>query len=221
MDTSAAHAQRPAHLTRWLEFIALFILAPIALWMFLPYIRLLTAVALFTVLGIVLLIRTPGFEIKELFDVGRLRETWKEIAAWSLLTAIIVFPLAYWAMGERFLEMPRERPLLLLMIWLFYPWFSVFGQEVIFRPLFFRRYGALFPNEWTAIAVNALVFAMAHMFYERWITFIMTFCGGLMFAIIYARTRSFATVFVLHWIAGGLIFTSGLGWYFFHGAIGR
>lgn len=215
-------ADRPAS-TRllWVEFVTLYLGAPLALWLFLPYLNLFGSVAIVTIIGVFLLIRTPGFEPRELVDLTRLRATWPLIAGLSLLTALIIFPLAYSIMGERFLGLARQQPMLLGMIWLLYPWFSVLGQEILYRPLFFKRYGGLFPSENAAIIVNALVFALAHAFFERWITFLLTLGGGLMFAWIYTRTKSFSAVFLLHWVAGGIIFTSGLGWYFYHGAIGR
>jgi len=214
-------ADHPATTRLWFEFIALYLCAPLALWIFLPYVNLFASIACVTVIGVFLLIRTPGFETRELFDVGRLRETWPLVFGVSLLVAVIIVPLAYFIMGDRFLILPRERPLLLVMIWILYPWFSVLGQEILYRPLFFKRYGALFPSTGVAIIVNAVVFALAHAFFERWITFILTLGGGLLFAWIYTRTRSFSAVFVLHWVAGGIIFTSGMGWYFYHGAIGH
>ncbi len=205
----------------WLEFIALYLLAPLALWVFLPYLNLFGSIAVVTMIGIYLLVRTPGFSLRELLDVGRLRETWPLVVGLSVLVALIILPLTYFIMGDRFLILLRERPLLLMMIWLLYPWFSVLGQEILYRPLFFKRYGHLFPSENAAIIVNALVFALAHAFFERWITFLLTLGGGFLFAWIYTRTKSFSAVFVLHWIAGGIIFTSGMGWYFYHGAIGQ
>ena len=218
---TVAISDHPSSARLWAEFSVLYVLAPLLLWRFLPYVNLFASIAAVTVIGVYLLIRTKGFEARELVDVGRLKQTWPLIAALSLVTALIVFPLAYNVMGDRFMGLARSNPLFLGMIWMLYPWFSVLGQEILYRPLFFRRYGQLFPSEMAAIIVNALVFALAHAFFERWLTFLLTLGGGLMFAWIYTRTRSFSAVFVLHWIAGGIIFTSGLGWYFYHGAIGQ
>lgn len=205
----------------WLEFVALYLFAPLALWVFLPYLSLFGSIAVVTLIGVYLLVQTPGFELRELLDVGRLRETWPLIAGLSFLVAVIIIPLAYFIMEDRFLILLRERPDILILIWLLYPWFSVLGQEILYRPLFFKRYGELFPSENLAIFVNTLVFALAHAFFERWITLLLTLGGGFLFALIYARTKSFSAVFVLHWVAGGIIFTSGMGWYFYHGAIGQ
>ena len=214
-------AAGPTSTRLWAEFITLYLGAPLALWLFLPYLNLFGSIAVVTIIGVFLLIKTPGFDSRELVDISGLRETWPLIAGLSLLTALMIVPLAYMIMGERFLALARHQPMLLGMIWLLYPWFSVLGQEILYRPLFFKRYGSLFPSETAAILVNALVFAVAHAFFERWLTFFLTLGGGLMFAWIYTRTKSFSAVFVLHWIAGGIIFTSGLGWYFYHGAIGH
>ncbi len=205
----------------WIEFTALYLFAPLALWIFLPYVSLFGSIAAVTVIGIVLLLRTPGFKLRELLDIGKLKETWPLILVLSLLTALFLFPLSYYIMGDRFIRLLKDSPLFLAILWVLYPWFSVLGQEIIYRPLFFKRYGHLFQSENIAILTNTFCFALAHAFYERWVTFILTLAGGYMFAWIYVKTKSFSAVFVMHWIAGGLIFTSGLGWYFYHGAIGQ
>lgn len=219
--TDTLGAPRSAMATLWAEFIALYVLAPLALWIFLPYVSLFGSIAAVTLVGVWLLIRTPGFEARELVDVARLRETWPLLLGLTAVTAAVIFPLAWHLTGDRFMWMARENPAFLAMIWMLYPWFSVLGQEILYRPLFFKRYGGLFPSETVALLANAFLFAFAHVFFERWITFFLTLGGGLMFAWIYTRTKSFSAVFVAHWIAGGLIFTSGMGRYFYHGAIGQ
>lgn len=205
----------------WAEFIVLFILAPLALWVFLPYLNLYAAIGGTMAVGLLLLTRTPGFRWGELIDFSTMRGHWRLLAVLSALSAIVIFAVAWSVLDAQFMRLARERPEFLLLIWMLYPWFSVLGQEVLFRPLFFHRYARLFPNETMAVVVNTLVFALAHAFFQRWITVLLTLLGGAMFAQFYARTRSFPGVFLLHWIAGGLVFTSGLGWFFYHGAIGR
>lgn len=220
MDHTIARPE-PLRALLWAEFIALYIAAPMALWMFLPYLNLYAAIAGTMVVGLILLTRTPGFAWRELIDFSTMRGHWGLLAGLCAATAVVVFAVAWAMLDERFMALARERPEFLLLIWMLYPWFSVLGQEVLFRPLFFHRYARLFPSETSVIIVNALVFALAHAFFQRWITVFLTLGGGLLFAHFYAKTRSFPGVFILHWIAGGLIFTSGTGWFFYHGAIGR
>ena len=45
--------------------------------------------------------------------------------------------------------------------------------------------------------------------------------GGVIFARGLPAARGFAQAVVLHAVAGGIIFTSGLGVFFYHGAVGR
>ena len=52
--------------------------------------------------------------------------------------------------------LPRRATGLWLAILALYPLLSALPQELIFRVLFFRRYGRLFAGERAAVAVNAL-----------------------------------------------------------------
>ncbi len=203
----------------WLEFLAFYVLAPAALYMFLPYVNLYGAIAVVTVIGLAILHFTDGYAWRHLWDFSSLRGLGPMILWTSGLTALVLTVMTLWLVPERFLGLPREQTVLWVAILALYPWFSVLGQEIIFRPLFFYRYGSLFPSATLRIVVNALVFAAAHLFFQNWIAPMMTFLGGLMFAWVYEHRRSFPAVFVMHWIAGGLVFTLGLGRFFYHGAI--
>ena len=211
----------PSRAQLWLEFTAFYVLAPAALYVFLPYVNLYGSIAVVTVIGLVLLHFTDGYEWRHLWDWRGLRGLWPTILWTSALTAFVLTVMTLWMVPDRFLILPRERPTLWLAILALYPWFSVLGQEIIFRPLFFYRYGSLFRSGTMRIVVNALVFAAAHLFFQNWIAPVMTFFGGLMFAWVYEHRRSFPAVFIMHWIAGGLVFTLGLGLFFYHGAIPR
>ncbi len=214
-----AAARRDVRL--WVEFAAFYALAPAALFVALPYVNLYAAIAATMALGLVLLHVTPGWRWRHLWDLRSLRGTGRTILWTSALTAVVLTALTLWLIPERFLILPRQRTELWLGILALYPWFSVLGQEVIFRPLFWFRYGHLFPSGRARILVNATVFGAAHLFFLNWIAPLATFAGGLLFAWAYERSRSFPMVFLMHWIAGGLVFTLGLGLFFYHGAIPR
>ncbi len=98
-----------------------------------------------------------------------------------------------------------------------YPLLSALPQEVIFRPLFFRRYGPILPAGAGAIVLNAAVFALAHLMFWNWIVLAMTFVGGLVFAWAYAARHSFPLAVLLHVVAGWILFTVGMDVYFFAG----
>lgn len=202
------------------EFIALFVAAPLAMVLFFGLYPLFAALFAVTALSLALLALTPGFQPRELLRGGLLRH-WPLIAGFVVVAALVSFGLAAALVPERLLELPRHRPELWLTIMLAYPVLSALPQEIIFRALFYRRYVGLFADGRVALAVNAAVFSLAHLFYQNPVAIGLTLVGGLIFAWTYQRTGSFPLVVLLHALAGQIIFTSGLGIYFYHGAIGN
>ena len=53
----------------------------------------------------------------------------------------------------------------------------------------------------------------------NWVAPALTLAGGLIFAWAYLRRGGFALAVVLHSVCGGIVFTSGLGTFFYHGAV--
>jgi membrane protease YdiL (CAAX protease family) len=117
-----------------------------------------------------------------------------------------------------FLEFPRNRPDTYWTIMLLYPLMSVPPQELVYRTFFFHRYGALFGHAWwAAIALNALLFGLGHIVVGTQLAIFGTMATGLLFALRYALTRSFWAVYLEHALWGALVFTVGLGRFFFTG----
>jgi len=129
---------------------------------------------------------------------------------------LIVFVLAW--QPESFLSFPRYRTRLWLVVMIFYPLVSVTAQEIVYRVLFFHRYHAVFAGHPAyAVLANAALFAFGHIYFGSWVTVLATFAGGVIFAWRYMRTGSFWAVWLEHSFYGMLIFTIGLGRYFFTG----
>lgn len=121
-------------------------------------------------------------------------------------------------MPEHFLRLPSRAPHVWLMIMVFYPLLSVIPQELIYRTFFFHRYGPLFGNaRWLAIAVNGGLFGFAHIIFGSYVSIVLTAILGCLLAWRYDQTRSFWAVWLEHALYGCLIFTVGLGHYFFTG----
>jgi len=119
------------------------------------------------------------------------------------------------------LGLPRRAPGLWLAILALYPLLSALPQELIFRVLLFRRYRRLFAGERAAVAASAVTFALAHLLFWNWVALALSLAGGAIFARAYLGRGGFALAVVLHAVCGWLIFTSGLGIFFYHGAVGR
>lgn len=202
----------------WIEFLVLFVGVPVLMALYFGHYPLFGAVLLLTVVAALLLATTPGFRWAELRQLPGRSAIWPGI--WLIaVTTLACLAVAYWLVPERVLEFPRNRPHLWAMVMIAYPVASALPQELIFRPLFFRRYGALFGTSAVAVVVNALVFGLGHLFYMNAVTIGLTVLAGGVFALAYQR-HGFLAAVILHAVAGQIVFTSGLGVYFYHGAIG-
>lgn len=134
-----------------------------------------------------------------------------------LSVVLLIFTLI--AIPERVFSLPLQRPEIWVMVLIFYPILSVLPQEFIFRSFFFRRYAKIFPNPKVMILASSLAFGWVHIFLMNWVAVVFSFFGGLIFSATYLKTRSLAAVTFEHAIYGCMIFTLGLGYYFFHGSV--
>lgn len=202
-----------------IEFLALFVLAPLVM----RYAVYAHNVPLFYALPPVLLGIMAFLFYDSSFSLRRevLRAvsmpTWHSIlllfAAGCLTVAAMV---ALW-MPERLFALAAERPGKWAKILVLYPFTSVLAQEFVYRVFFFHRYGPLFSTRTTLILANAAVFALGHVLFRNWIAIGGTFVIGILLAWRYDRTRSFWAVWGEHVLWGWLVFTIGLGPFFFTG----
>jgi len=134
------------------------------------------------------------------------------------ILAPIIVALTAWLWPETFLSLPRQHPRFWLLIMMLYPVLSVWPQEVLYRAFLFTRYRPLFRSDKGLVAASALAFGFAHVIFLNWIAIAMTAIGGLLFARDYARHRSLRLTCLEHSLYGCLIFTAGLGRFFYTGA---
>ncbi len=146
---------------------------------------------------------------------AQLRPMLLRFALCALLTSLLV---ALWKPGH-FLSFVCERPLFWAFVMVAYPLLSVIPQEIIFRSFFFQRYSRIFPTERRMILASAVMFGAAHLIFQNYVAPLMCLIGGLFFAYTYAKTRSLALAAIEHALYGCMIFTVGLGTYFYHGAV--
>jgi len=118
------------------------------------------------------------------------------------------------------LRLPREAPIVWGVIMVFYPVFSVWPQEVIYRAYFHHRYRSILAPTLARVLVGALVFGFMHIVFLNWLAPVMTLGGGLLFAWTYERTKSLFAASIEHALWGNLVFTTGIGWYFYGGNMG-
>jgi membrane protease YdiL (CAAX protease family) len=140
---------------------------------------------------------------------------WKPILLRFLLFAIISGVSIYIIAPNYFLVLPRDRFLIWVVIMISYPLWSAFPQEFIYRTWFFHRYRNLFKSEIMFILINAMFFSFSHIIFRNWLAIVLTFAGGIMFALTYKKSRSLIAVFAEHVLYGNFIFTIGIGQYFY------
>ena len=177
-------------------------------------------IALLTVLAIILLVlildRTFSLR-RELSRGFSLRQLFYILLTFVVGGGIVATYVAEYH-PELFLEFPRNRPDVYLRIMLLYPLMSVAVQELVYRTFFFHRYGVLFGGAWwLAILLNGVLFGIGHLVIGTPLAMYGTMATGALFAWRYVMTRSFWAVFIEHTLWGALVFTIGLGRYFFTG----
>lgn len=210
-----------AHL-RWIavEYAALFYLLP-ALYVLnivrLPIIPYLCILAIATT---VYLLRRSDFDRTKFWNLRAARQGIIPVVSIFLANAAAISLLVYFLLPERFLSFHRENITLWVIVMIFYPLFSVYPQEIIYRVFMFERYKPLFQNTTAMIVASAAAFAFGHIIFGHWISVVMTLIGGIMFGITYARSKSALLTAFEHALYGDLIFTIGLGTYFYTGGHG-
>lgn len=163
---------------------------------------------------------TPSWWDKIKLDARRI--SWPFVAVFALTTCATCAAVMITTAPESLFGLVRQNPFILIAIMIFYPIFSALPQELIFRTLFFERYGGLLPQSaMSAITINAALFSLAHLMFWNVIVLLMTLCGGLAFAYSYRMRGNFLEAVLTHSIAGGILFAFGMGIYFYSGNVVR
>ncbi|QUS35192.1 CPBP family intramembrane glutamic endopeptidase [Falsirhodobacter algicola] len=200
----------------YVEFVAFFVIVPVAVAFYLPPDRLFEGLFAFMLVGLALLWATPGFRWHELTRGWRAIR-WRAVAGLALATLLAGMAVMQIAAPQRMFATLLDHPQRLLAIVILYPLLSALPQEVVFRALWFRRYRDILPGGAAGMVLNAAFFSLAHLMYWSAVVTVMTFAGGLAFAWAHSVRRSFPMAWVMHSVAGLIIFTVGLGIYFYSG----
>lgn len=129
---------------------------------------------------------------------------------------IVALCLLTWLLNpDLFFAFPAERPVMWGIVMILYPILSALPQELIYRTYFFHRYGDFISLKYGTIIASAIAFSFVHIIYDNWWAIGLSFLAGLLFGITYKRTKSLFWVTVEHAIYGCLVFTLGLGSYFY------
>jgi CAAX protease family protein len=197
-----------------LEFMLLFFGVPILIYLDQDFIHPSIMILPVLVFIFFLLRRNSDFKWKELVYWPKGSKVLYVNAVIMLLCALLMLAYMYIFDRENLFNLPRANIWIYLAMCLFYPVFSAYGQEIIYRTFLSKRYARILSGKWHFVMASALTFSFMHIVYYDPVSMILTFIGGLYFARVYQQTGSVLFTAVLHGVFGILIFGVGLGQYF-------
>jgi len=200
------------------ELLGIFVIIPAVIYALhpLPIIPILWMVTFISMWAV---FKDKTFERNSLWRSSELKKNYKGMVKQFLIITTVMIALIYFFIPDQLFSLIQDDPLLWALIMIFYPLLSVYPQELLYRTFFFHRYKILFHKKWQTITANALLFGYMHIIFQNWIAVGFTLLGGFLFASMYERTRSTLFVSVAHALYGDLIFTVGLGTYFYAGTM--
>ena len=193
-----------------LEFFFIFFILPSAIFFLDSSIIVFLTLYLVFTLSIVILYFDKSFSFTSL----RKKVDWKFIIIFSLIFFSLSFFYVILVDKDLLFIFPKTNFELWLLVILIYPFLSVIPQEIVYRVFFFQRY---FPNErsfYFLTLLNMIVFSYGHVVFNNVHAILITAIVSPIFTYAYLK-KSFFTCIVLHALGGQIIFTLGLGKYFF------
>jgi membrane protease YdiL (CAAX protease family) len=197
-----------------IEFVLLFFGIPTWIYLDQGFIHPRIIILPVLVFIFILLRRNSDFKWSELIRWQVSRKALYANAILILIAAVLMLGFVLFFDRENLFNLPRANIWLYLGLCLFYPLFSAFGQEIIYRTFLSKRYSLILPKGWQFVLASALTFSFMHIVYYNPVSLILTFMGGIYFAVNYRITRSVLFTSVLHGIFGIMMFGVGLGQYF-------
>ncbi|MFJ4652409.1 CPBP family intramembrane glutamic endopeptidase [Nocardia sp. NPDC088792] len=163
--------------------------------------------------------RSDGFDRQSLWRPKALRPQARSMAVTAVSNGLALTAATALLRREDLFDLPRRNPWLWLAVMVLYPMLSVYPQELVFRSFLFHRYAPVFGDGAGLVAASAAAFGYVHIIFGSWVSVAASGVGGWIFAARYLTSQSLFTASVEHSVYGMLIFSIGLGRYFYHGAV--
>jgi membrane protease YdiL (CAAX protease family) len=201
-----------------LEFAAVFVTVPLLIYyrripnLPIPYLLIIATLAL------LVLWRDPGFNLSRLAAWGNVRPLLSSILIRDGVCLVGLGVAVYFLAPQLLFSLMRNSPRLWVLIFILYPLFSVYPQELLYRVYFFHRYQPLFGGGWGMVIASAVAFGFVHIIFRNWLAVGLCLIGGFLFSLTYRASGSLILTCLDHAIFGDFLFTIGLGEFFYHGA---
>lgn len=203
------------------EFFVLFYIVPIVLFIYRLQIKsfIIPSILGTSLILLFFLYRDKSFNEKRLYQLTGLSSNLKFIFLRAMFGFVFLSVIIFFIEPEQLFNFPKNHFNLWILVIFIYPLFSVYFQEIIFRAFFFHRYKKLFNTKIKMIIASGFTFGFAHIIYGNWLAVVLSIIGGFIFANTYSKSKSLVQVSIEHGLWGDIIFTVGLGTYFYSGAI--
>lgn len=193
-----------------LEFFFIFLIIPSTIFFLDSSIIIFLSLYLVSILSLVILYFDKTF----LFTSLKKKIDWTFVIIFSVIFFFLGFFYVLLVDKNLLFIFPKTNFKLWLIVIFIYPFLSVIPQELVYRVFFFQRY---FPNInrfYFPMFLNLVVFAYGHLVFSNMHAIIITAIVSPIFTYAYLK-KSFLTCVILHTLGGQIIFTLGLGKYFF------
>ena len=193
-----------------LEFFFIFFVLPSIIYFLDSTIIVFVALYLVFILSLVFLYLDKAF----LFLSLKKKIDWRFIAIFTVLFICLGFIYILLIDKSSLFILPKTDFKLWVIVMFVYPFLSVIPQEIIYRVFFFQRYFPKKDNLYFLILVNLIVFSYGHLVFNNVHAILITAIVSPILTFAYLK-KSFLTCVVLHSLGGQIIFTLGLGKYFY------
>lgn len=202
---------------RLIEFALLFIVLPLAFYWELVPLRKIVALLIITA-GCAVILRIDGsYNFRRLSYRPPIPGMARKLLLRGGMVALSLLLLTLWLQPDRLFHLPRQQPMVWGIIMMLYPFLSALSQEFIYREYFFHRYRPWLGTGPRMVAASACAFGFLHIIYDNPWAVLLSLAGGVLFARTYRQTRSLYWASFEHALYGCLVFTIGLGNFFYEG----
>ncbi|MGC8769286.1 CPBP family intramembrane glutamic endopeptidase [Calditerrivibrio sp.] len=199
-----------------MEILVVFLLIPLSFAFFVKAspLFLILAGGLFSFW---LLKKDDTFDIKNLYKFPDDKFEYIRLLLQVFIFTVILYLFMLNLLPDRMFYFLKKDFSTWIIIVLMYGLLAVYPQEILYRVLIFHRYGSIFKNNRVVVHLSALLFAFGHILYLHPVSILLSLVGGYLFSITYIRSGSIILVYIEHFLYGFLLYTIGLGEYFYSG----
>jgi hypothetical protein len=201
----------------FLEFAGVFFGVPTLIALAGPRIPGLLVLWVVSLPCLLFLRRDPEFDRRQLWSFTPLPKGLTGILIpFCVNAAILSLAVRHWAPKLLF-DLPKTNPVLWALILCLYPVFSVYPQGLVYRAFFAHRYAPIFRSPVALALAGGVAFGYMHIVFRNAWAMGLSLPAGVLFFARYRETRSLMVSSVEHALYGCMIFTIGLGAFFYQG----